>query len=286
MIPVTEKSSVTVAKYTKLFNDVFNEVPNPSKASFIAYVERDFKPDGYTGQSPNQKYANELIDDIISKYKYYEICDEDEQVFWQCMTDVFCEYVHLYNEYLTRYLKDKDIDTLFTRTSDRKDNTSRWGTEDGTTSASDSGLTSSSGTTSTTKEGSSEGTSSKEENTNRDTTHRDYDLPNHSVSSSSEDGYLTAKFTEGEDTQHEVNDSNYESHEDTESGSSTTSSEVSSSSSATLNTETSGGSEYDSNVSTTDPKDFYKVKKEIIDMIRNYIHEFADKFEDCFLHVF
>lgn len=283
MIPRTPKAYLNKALYTKLFRDaIFPEYPlgRASEGWNEFYNELISTYDDIT------ELAYEMINDIQNKYWFYEICDEDDETFWQCILNTFTEFQKYYHDLYITYLKDKDIDTLFTRTSDRKDNTSRWGTEDGTTSASDSGTTSSSGSTSNTKEGSSDRVSSREENTNRDTTHRDYDLPNHSVSASSEDGYLTSKFKEEEDTQHKVDDSNNETHEDTESGTSSASSEVSSNSSATLNTETSGGSEYDSSVSTTDPKDFYKVKKEVLDMIRNIAHEFTDKFEDCFLHVF
>ena len=321
MIPLTPKVYLTEAKYTKLFNSL--TIPQTLNSYIIQHLI-----------IYNINFGSQLIAEINVKYRYYEICTEDEEVFWQCYADTFDEYYEYYLEYLKQYLKNKNIEDLFIREHSRHDETSRWGSESGTASMSDSEQGTTSGTVETSKEGNesssasgtesvtSSGTNTVEKSgsstaseadksdTNTDRTVRDYDLPNHVVNASSEDGYLTSKTKEGTSTTNESEKDTSESHEDTETGTSsnttskqdasttertsgettsgTTSGTSSSSSSGTASTsgESAGGSDYDMSTRTIDPKDFYKVKKEILDMVRNVIHEFADKFEDCFLHVF
>lgn len=321
MIPLTPSVFLTEAKYTKLFKDI--TIPQSLNSYIIQHLTID-----------NINFGSQLITEISVKYRFYEICTEDEEVFWQCYVDTFDEYYEYYLEYLKQYIKNKNIEELFIRSHERHDETSRWGSETGTASMSDSEQGTTSGTVETSKEGNesssvsgtesvtSSGTNTVEKSgsstanetdksdTNTDRTVRDYDLPNHVVSATSEDGYLTSKTKEGTGTTNESEKDTSESHEDTETGTSsnttskqdasttertsgestsgTTSGTSSSSSSGTASTsgESSGGSDYDMSTRTIDPKDFYKVKKEILDMVRNVIHEFADKFEDCFLHVF
>ena len=331
MIPRTPKAFIHTAKYTD-FIDNLQTSQSQAYLDFVVTVHKKFKPNGYAPVYPSNVYGEELINDIWSKYRYYEVCDVD--LFWQCMIDTFAEHVHYYNDLLTQYLKDKDIEDLFIKEHSRHDETSRWGSESGSASMSDSEEGTTSGIVETSKEGNelssvsgtesvtSSGTNTVEKSgtsnaserdtsdTNTDRTVREFDLPNYTVSSSSEDGYLTSKTKEGTSTTNESEKDTSESHEDIETGTSsnttskqdastternsgesvtgTTSGTSSSTSSGTTSTsgESSGGSDYDMNTRTTDPKDFYKVKKEILDMIRNIMHEFADKFEDCFLHVF
>lgn len=321
MIPRTPKAYLTEALYTMLFKDMTDN------ATVKAYITSSLTINDID-------FGTELINDIMAKYRYYEVCDADPEVFWQCYLDTFNEHYHYYKDYLTQYIKNKNIEDLFVREHERHDETSRWGSESGTASMSDSEQGTTSGTVETSKEGNesssvsgtesvtSSGTNTVEKSgsstaseadksdTNTDRTVRDYDLPNHVVNASSEDGYLTSKTKEGTSTTNESEKDTSESHEDTETGTSsnttskqdasttertsgettsgTTSGTSSSSSSGTASTsgESSGGSDYDMSTRTIDPKDFYKVKKEILDMVRNVIHEFADKFEDCFLHVF
>lgn len=87
-----------------------------------------------------------------------------------------------------------------------------------------------------------------------DNVHREYDLPNKVVDASSEDGYLTAK--------------------DTNKGSSSAS------------TEENNSSEYGSSIETVYHDEFLDLKRKYLNQIRNVYEEFADKFKDCFLHIY
>ena len=94
------------AKYTTLLKDIDTEVLDR-----IADVMGDFNTE------------NELFDMFMSKYRYYEICDKDEEVFLQCVTDVYNEHVQYYTELMTNYTKEYDYATGNKKTMSRTDTT-------------------------------------------------------------------------------------------------------------------------------------------------------------------
>lgn len=147
MIPIIPQSSLTIAKYTKLLKDV-----TPSILTEINEVFATFGDD------------TELQDHFYAKYRYYEICDDSEEVFKQCVFDVFHEYYDYYTQVLTAYKNDISFEDILSRTTTRTD------------------------TSSTSENGSVE--------TEGANVHREYDLPNKVVSQQSEDGYLTSKDTD------------------------------------------------------------------------------------------
>lgn len=146
MIPVVPIVKLTKAKYTKLYDDVSTTVQDEIKSLLDEFGD-----------------ADKLYEHFVSKYKWYEICDEDELVFQQMVHDVYNEYHDYYSQLLTAYLKDIDIDHITEKSTSRIDTSS--GRKDG-------------GATVT-----------------ADTTNRQYDLPNRTVDATSENGYLTGKNT-------------------------------------------------------------------------------------------
>ena len=205
MIPMITVADLTKAKYTKLFNDI-----SPENKEVLIGLFAGFGT------------AFKLEDHIYAKYRYYEICNENEDVFIQCMKDTYNEYVDYYTELLNIYLKTIDFDTILNKSSTRTDSSATQ--EAGTVSGSN------------------------------DTTHKEYDLPNKVVDPTNENGYLTSKDTTGVST----------------SG----------------NTATSRNNSYSSTNLSKDNRDFIKLKVEYLNHIRDIYDDFADRFYDCFLHIY
>lgn len=147
MIALIPKVSLTEAKYTKLLNDIGEDTYDEIHDLFQAFDETEG-----------------LIDMFYSMYRYYEICDIDETVFLQCITDVYKEYHDYYLELKTNYDKEYDYSTGNKRIVQRQDSSSSESSR------------------------SAEGTSNN--------TNREYDLPNKVVDPNTEDGYLTGKTTD------------------------------------------------------------------------------------------
>lgn len=206
MIPLMSKASLTEAKYTKLLKDV-----SQTKLTAISTLFSTFETN-----------SDELYKHFLSKFRYYEIIDSDEDVFVQCITDIYEEHLNYFQSILTAYKKDIDIDDITTKTSTRTD----------------------------TNEGEKESSGS----TTTDNTHREYDLPNKVISSTDENGYLTAKDT----TNNTGTVSDSESHSNT----------------------------YTSDNTSKDNKDFIRLKREYLAHIRDIYEEFTDRFYDCFIHVY
>lgn len=85
-------------------------------------------------------------------------------------------------------------------------------------------------------------------------TNREYDLPNKVVSPTDENGYLTGKTTD-------------------DGGNS-------------LDENKSATAELESSVTTIFADEFLDLKRKYLAQIRNVYSEFADKFKDCFLHIY
>lgn len=205
MIPLMRPTKLTEAKYTKLLKDI-----NVANLSSIQTLLSTFSN------------SDDLYKHFISKYRYYEIADEDETVFLQLVTDVFDEHKDYYTKLLNSYLVDMDISELTTKTSMRDDSSS--GTKTSTGSSTTGNV------------------------------HKEYDLPNKTINPTDENGYLTAKDTN--DGTASVSDS--ETHSNT----------------------------YGSSNTSTDNKDFIRLKKEYLAHVRDIYEEFTDRFYDCFLHVY
>lgn len=100
----------------------------------------------------------------------------------------------------------------------------------------------------------SSGTNDDRSSASNTSTHREYDLPNKQINVESEDGYLSNKDTDN-------NEGIATSHKEHE-------------------------SEYSSDNTTTDNKDFIRLKREYLAHIRDIYEDFCNDFEDCFLHIY
>ena len=158
MIPLTPKSSLTEAKYTKLLDDISNET-----MSALNRIFDDFDED----------MPDELVTHFFSMYRYYEICDEDESVFLQCVSDIYNEHANYYKKILQAYKNDIDITKITERTSSRQDQSAGSKTSTGTSLVA--------------------------------STDKRYDLPNSQVTGQ-DGGYLSEKGTEDSVTNTNLND--------------------------------------------------------------------------------
>ena len=144
MIPLTPKVNLNEAKYTTLLKDI--------SLSYNSAIQLLFN--SFTNNSS-------LYDMFISMYRFNEICDKDEAIFYTCVSDVFNEFKEYYKELYNNYVKQYDYATGNTRVVERHD-TGHSESNDHTYGSSES-------------------------------TGRNYDLPNKVVNPNEEDGYLTSK---------------------------------------------------------------------------------------------
>ena len=205
MIPVIEKSFLTTAKYTKLLNHL-----TPEGKQEISTVLANF------GES------HSLEDHFYARYRYYEICDINEEVFIQCVKDTFEEYIDYFEQLYTAYAKNISLDNITKKITERDDESH------------------------TSEENEGSGSSQ--------TVSREYDLPNKVISQESEDGYLTGKDK----------------------------GDVSSSSETSISRDNT----YGSDITSTDNREFIRLKNQYLAHIRDLYEEFVEKFSDCFLHIY
>lgn len=198
-------TKLATAKYTTLLKDVTENTLSSITLLFNTFGVQET-----------------LLNMFLSKYRYNEICDKDESIFIQCVTDVFNEYKDYYTEMLTNYTKQYDYATGNKKVITRTDSSHSEGVSDTT-------------------------------NTNN-SANRNYDMPNKVVNPDDESGYLTSKDT------HDGN--------------------------SNVNTENENSSTYDSSVTTEYKNEFLDLKRKYLSQIRNLYSEFADRFMDCFLHVY
>lgn len=89
--------SITTAKYTKLLNDISIETYNNIQELLSQFDEFNPSEDSVS-----------LFEMFINKYRYYEINDIDEDVFGECVNDVYHEYFPYYKELAINYNKQYD----------------------------------------------------------------------------------------------------------------------------------------------------------------------------------
>lgn len=163
LFPQMKNPQINKANYTTLLKDI-----DASKLLSIKNLFLTFNNN------------NDLYDMFINTYRYYEINDEDEEVFVQCVNDVFNTHLDYYKELYNNYTKQYDFATDNKRITTRNDNSSSYKNDNNTI------------------------------NTSNDESH--YDLPNKVVSSP--DGYKDSviKDTGSTNTSSESNSGNdYES---------------------------------------------------------------------------
>lgn len=204
-----KEPKLTEANYTKLYRDLNIFI----KTQIRTLLDRNFLATDFTERMSHVFEA---------KYNFYELCTDNDQIFVECVTNVYTEYINYYKELYDNYKKQYDYALGNKRTMARHDVSHS--ERDITTSTSDSG------------------------------TRKDYDLPNKVVDPTSEDGYLTGKsVNSGEGTSRDAG---------------------------------SKDSTYDSTIINTYDNEFLDLKKKYLAQIRNLYEEFAEKFSDCFLHLF
>ena len=210
---MTHEPKLSVANYTKLLKDISTETKGD-----ISDLLTEFE---FVYDTENN-LALTLEQVFYGKWNFYEICDSDENVFYQCLSDIVDVYKAEWHELLDNYSKAYDYATGNKRTMARHDQ-------------SESDMT-----------GSSDDTS--------DSVTREYALPNKQVSNDLDDGYATGASKEHAELGNEK--------------------------------ETHRESTYDSTIVHTYDNEFLDLKRKYMAQIRNLLEEFADKFSDCFYHLF
>lgn len=210
---------LTVAKFTKLFKDIQD---NTILGTFYECLKEEYE-DVLSSLEVNTGAGYEpLQNELLEKYRYYEICDNEVAVFVQCLWDIFHEYKHEFIQLATNYYKEYNYEVGNRKRTIRRD----------------------------TSEGNRDSTSVNV-SSNID---KKYDLPHKSVSDTEAKGYMT-----------ERND-------------------ISNTDENASNVQT--NSSLDSNVETIYDNEFLDLKRQYLNQIRNVNDEFADKFSDCFIHIF
>ena len=138
---------LTEAIYTKLLKDVSTSVLDDIEST----LDDEF--------SVTENVS--MYDVFLSMYRYYEICDADETVFYQSVSDVYKQHINYYKELYDNYTKEYDYAIGNKRHMERHD----------VSHSERAGYTASTGSGTT----------------------REYDLPNKVVDSEDENGYLTGK---------------------------------------------------------------------------------------------
>lgn len=147
--------AINEAKYTYLLNQLVNG-EGPDGPSHIIWNR-------IMAQFSSFDSTNTLADMFLSMYRYYEICDKDASVFYQCVVDTYNEHMQYYKDLKSNYDKEYDYSTGNRKIVSRSDESRNTNKND---------------------------TISKSNGTSRD-----FDLPNKVVNPNSEDGYLTGKKT-------------------------------------------------------------------------------------------
>lgn len=205
MIPVIPKVDLTEAKYTKLYKDIDAETKLAVDTLLDSFGE--------------DEWLSKLVE---AKFRYYEICDEDEDVFFQVMSDTFYLHVQYYTELLENYQKEYDYATGNKRIVSRDDNGSA--------------------------------THAKNVSGTSNTRTDNYSLPNRVIDPNDEKGYITdAEITKNSNDVNDTGASSSETHSD---------------------------------ITTIYADEFLDLKRKYLSQIRNVYSEFADKFKDCFLHIY
>lgn len=140
------------ANYTKLLKDVTSGVLSSISNLFNATF-------------PSVLSSQSLYDVFIARWRYYEICEEDESMFLQMVTDTYNENKDYFKELYDNYSKAYDYALNNKRVMERHDASHSEGTFDG--------------------------------DVTDDKTTSDFDLPNKVVSETSADGYMTGKTVDG-----------------------------------------------------------------------------------------
>ena len=94
---------LTVAKFTKLFKDIQD---NTILGTFYECLKEEYE-DVLSSLEVNTGAGYEpLQNELLEKYRYYEICDNEVAVFVQCLWDIFHEYKHEFIQLATNYYKE------------------------------------------------------------------------------------------------------------------------------------------------------------------------------------
>lgn len=141
LFPMMKNPRINVANYTTLLKDTSATTLQSIKSIFHTFNSND-----------------DLYDMFLELYRYYEINDEDETVFLQCIMDTFRSHLPYFVELYNNYTKQYDFAVDNVRTTTRIDTSS----------------------------------TAKQEIVNNTTanTSKHYDLPHKSVSDEMVDGYI------------------------------------------------------------------------------------------------
>ena len=210
---------INKAKYTKLFKDIQDSI---ILHTFYECIKEEYE-DVLTSLEVKTGAGYEpLVNELLEKYRYYEICDNEIAVFVQCMWDIFHEYKHEFLQLATNYYKEYNYEVGNKKRTLRRDST---------VSNRDSSST----------------------NTNNIVDKR-YDLPHKQVEDTEAKGYMTER---GDTNNVDENEANIQTQ-----------------------------SALDSSVETIYDNEFLDLKRKYLNQIRNINDEFADKFSECFIHIF
>lgn len=113
LFPQMKNPSIDKANYTTLLKDVSEDKLNQIKTAFLTFNNN-----------------NDLFDMFMVMFRYYEINDESEDVFVQCVLDTYNEHLKYFKELYDNYTKEYDYATGNKRIVSRSDSSESSKTED------------------------------------------------------------------------------------------------------------------------------------------------------------
>lgn len=241
------------AKYTMSYQEfVALWISTPSYNEFIAAINTDFGA-----------FAEELKHVLYARWYEYEIAGETIGEQGDFMLQTYYEYRSYYKEIFTTYNKEFD----FAANGLKRVNVLH-------TEASNKGTVSDEGTASNTRSGTGNVTDSGTANVTDEDKSIHVDLPNKQINPNNIYDYPS-----------DGNKRNGTSNTTTSNTRGTTESEQGTSN-VTNDRSTANEGTSDSTNTYTDYTKFYEIKERAMKSIRNLYRDFAEKFSDCFIHIF
>lgn len=249
---------------TEKFKDFLNSTPTDSTDTYYTFLS------AYISSKGLSAYSSNLMSVLASKWQFYEIAGEDEDTQYSYLTSIVDIFSSFTLEVLTNYTKAFDYTTsiLLTKSKTLTDHSTA---STGVTSHSTSGKTESAHDD---NNASSDTSNSSTETPN--ITHDEIELPNkvtshEYVTSRSKDSGTTAVTGSGTVSQ-ESHDVSTGSENITADGTNDISNE---------------GSRNATDIESLEDKGKYlEAKKAYMEQIKNVYLDFAERFTDCFIHMF
>ena len=109
---------LSVAKFTKLFKDIQD---NTILGAFYECLQEEYEDVLVSLEVNTGSGYESLQNELLEKYRYYEICDNEVAVFVQCLWDIFHEYKHEFIQLATNYYKEYNYEVGNRKRTIRRD---------------------------------------------------------------------------------------------------------------------------------------------------------------------